>query len=286
VSRPIVRVLLLGAPGRDGVDDDVAADGTRFLVQAVDDVDGAVRELSANRYDCAVLDLARVAVPVGLLAVRAADPSVAIVVLSGAAEEAATIEALSLGAEDYLTRGHIDPVVAGRAVRFAIARKRAETSRVRTALQDPLTGMPNRLAVEEHLAIALQRAERRGTRIALVFVDLDGLDGVAAERGRKVADEALVVAGERVREVARESDAVGRLEGDHFVVVCEDLSLEVSVRRLAQRIEEVLAEPVPLPGGDVHLEARLAFASGGPSQSPAALLRRLPGAGAGLAFGP
>lgn len=284
MSAPIVRVLLVASGEALDAAEHLAGDGARFLVQTVTDVDHAVAELSTNRYDCAVLDLGTVSVPDGLQAVRAADPSVALVVLSGEAEEAETVEAFAVGVEDYLTRGHLDEVLAARAVRYAVARKRAENARVRSALQDPLTGLPNRLAVEEHLAVALQRAERRGTRIALIFVDLDGLTSFAGAEGRQVADEALVEVAERLREVARESDAVARLEGDAFVVVCEDLTLEVSVRRLAERIEEVLTVPVAVGGRRVEVGPRFAFASGGPAQTPAGLLRRVPGSTVGLAF--
>lgn len=285
MSTPILRVLLVEPADASAVGPHLTGQNPRFLVGRAGTTAAAVAEVAANRYDCAVLDLLVVDVPDGLHAIRAADPSVAVVVLSDDGQEAQTVEALAMGVEEHLTRGHVDAPLACRAVRFAVARKRAEASRVRQALQDPLTGLPNRLAIEEMVGESLQRAERRATRIGLIFIDLDGFAAIADIEGRAVADEALVGVADRLGEVARESDAIGRLDGDTFVVVCEDLALEASVRRLAERIEEVLTEPIAAGGRLMRLRPVFTFTSGGPSQTAAQLLRRSSIGTVDVAFG-
>jgi diguanylate cyclase (GGDEF)-like protein len=288
---PILRVLLVEQPadasdagGEGDVTTALAGDGTRFVVNRLQAFDGAVTEVATNRYDCAVVDLELLG-DEALQSLRAADPALALVVVSDDTQDDRTIELLAHGVDGYLTRGHVDEVAAGRTVRFAVARKRAEVTRIRTALQDPLTGLPNRLAVEEHLGIALQRAERRGTRIALIFVDLPGLDDLTREAGHHAAEEVVLQVADRLREVARESDAVGRLDPG-FVIVCEDLTLAISLRRLGARVEEVLAPPLLVDGQPVDVAPTLSFASGGPAQTPVDLLRRGAGGQAELAFGP
>lgn len=285
VSTPILRVLLVEPADASAVGPHLTGHDPRFLVGRADSVEAAVAEVTANRYDCAVLDLLVVGIPDDLHAIRAADAAVAIVVLGDEEQDEQTVDALALGVEEHLTRGHMDAELAGRAIRFAVARRRAVATRVRQALQDPLTGLPNRLAIEEMVGEALQRAERRATRIALIFIDLDGFASIVDIEGRAVADEALVGVADRLGEVARESDAIGRLDTDTFVVVCEDLALEASVRRLAERIEEVLAEPIAAGGRLMHLRPVFTFASGGPSQTPAQLLRRSSMGTVDVAFG-
>jgi diguanylate cyclase (GGDEF)-like protein len=278
VTVPILRVLLVEQPDGDGrAGAHLGGEGSGLVVQRADDLEAAADVLAGGRFDCAVLDLAAVAGPPALRALRAVAPEVAVVVVSPPEEEEATAALMVGGAEDHLTRGHVDPVLAARAVRLAVARKRGERTRVRSALVDPLTGLPSRLAIEEHLAVALQRAERRGTQLALVFVDVDGLDALAAASGHQVLEDVVVQVAERLRDVARESDSVGRLADGGFVVVCEDLSAAVSVRRLAERIEEVLAVPLTADGRDLDLSSRLRLTTAGPGRSAAELLHAAPG---------
>ena len=101
----------------------------------------------------------------------------------------------------------------------------------RMARTDPLTGLPNRLALEEYLPPAIARARRRGTSLALGVIDLDDFKPVNDRLGHDAGDELLRELARRLREWLRESDFIARLGGDEFVVVLEDLD---SARELPQ----------------------------------------------------
>ena len=114
----------------------------------------------------------------------------------------------------------------------------------RMARTDTLTGLPNRLALEEYLPPAIARARRRGTSLALGVIDLDDFKPVNDRFGHDAGDELLRAVSRRLREWLRESDFIARLGGDEFVVVLEDLEhaqelpqLSAALRHLHRAVE-------------------------------------------------
>lgn len=92
---------------------------------------------------------------------------------------------------------------------------------------DPLTGLPNRRLLNELLEHAIKRAEREGTKIALLFVDLDRFKNINDTLGHQVGDKLLKKAAQRLSDAVRDSDTIARLGGDEFVVMLEfDSDLE------------------------------------------------------------
>ena len=122
-------------------------------------------------------------------------------------------------------------------------RKQAEERIRLLALQDALTGLPNRLALNEQLEQALQRAQSSGNRLAVLFLDLDGFKKVNDERGHDVGDALLVGVAQRLRSAVRETDVVARLGGDEFVVLLHDLADDTMVRAVADKIVAGVGEP-------------------------------------------
>ncbi|MGY1771238.1 putative bifunctional diguanylate cyclase/phosphodiesterase [Blastococcus sp. SYSU D00813] len=119
------------------------------------------------------------------------------------------------------------------------------------ANHDPLTGLPNRTLLAEHVA---ERFVRGQGGLACLFLDLDNFKVVNDSLGHAAGDELLVEVADRLRAVVRPGDLVARFGGDEFVVVCEDVGTDDAVA-LAERIGEVLAEPVGLGGVDVRPHA-------------------------------
>ncbi|MDA7088452.1 diguanylate cyclase [Pseudomonas sp. SA3-5] len=132
------------------------------------------------------------------------------------------------------------------------------------ARHDPLTGLPNRLLLEECLTQALARARRNVTRVALVFIDLNGFKRVNDEHGHAVGDQLLVGTARRLQQTLRESDMVARLGGDEFVVIIEDLarskSLHDEAHVISEKILQRLSQPLKLGNSSHQVGASLGIA--------------------------
>ncbi len=110
---------------------------------------------------------------------------------------------------------------------------------------DPLTGCFNRQAILDRLAIELPAAGAGAAGIGLLFVDLDGFKTINDRLGHAAGDALLSIVGERLRDNARAGDAVGRLGGDEFLVICHVDSPQSAVN-LAGRIAAAIARAVAL----------------------------------------
>jgi diguanylate cyclase (GGDEF)-like protein/PAS domain S-box-containing protein len=153
-------------------------------------------------------------------------------------------------------------------------RKRAQAELAHRALHDPLTGLPNRLLFTDRLEVALARLARRAGAVAILFVDLDRFKLINDSHGHEVGDRVLVETASRLRGILRPSDTLSRFGGDEFTILCEDVSSEVDVSSVAERIAEALAEPFPLADREVFLSASIGIALGRDgAMSASALLR-------------
>ncbi|HEX4906915.1 MAG TPA: EAL domain-containing protein [Acidimicrobiales bacterium] len=141
-----------------------------------------------------------------------------------------------------------DPSVGGIVVngRDVTERVEAEDRLAHLARHDPLTDLPNRAALLEDLGRAMARADRRGTAVAVLFLDLDGFKVVNDSLGHAVGDGVLVAAAERVRGVLRAGDLLARLGGDEFTVMLEDLADPSEPVALAERLVQALREPLEI----------------------------------------
>ncbi len=130
-------------------------------------------------------------------------------------------------------------------------RAEATTRTAHMAYHDDLTGLPNRAQLQEHLALALARADRKQTTVALLFLDLDGFKGVNDRYGHFVGDHLLIDVARRWRNVTRDGEALARLGGDEFVLLLTDLrpaAARESARAAAERCDSALALPFDIDG--------------------------------------
>jgi len=141
--------------------------------------------------------------------------------------------------------------------------------RARAARLDPLTGLPNRAALERTVAGRLdQHADRAASatperRLAFLLLDLDGFKQVNDALGHAVGDRLLIEVGRRLNWAIRETgrdDFVARLGGDEFAVVVPDLRDISEAKRRAAEIAEALAEPVLLDGLPLDVNASVGLA--------------------------
>jgi diguanylate cyclase (GGDEF)-like protein len=130
----------------------------------------------------------------------------------------------------------------------------------RLALHDPLTSLPNRLVILGRITRAISRAKRRGTGVALLFLDVDDLKSVNDSLGHAMGDRLLTEVGERLRSCLRLEDTAARLGGDEFVILLEDVSSADAVARTAERVIDALEAPVLLGGRGVVVHASIGIA--------------------------
>jgi len=128
---------------------------------------------------------------------------------------------------------------------IALARERIAS----LAYSDPLTGLANRTSLSPALEQAVERARRRGAKLAGVFMDLDGFKQINDAHGHDIGDGLLIDVARRLRTVLRASDFVARLGGDEFFVVIEEVHDVPAVDGIARKLLSELLEPYELAGG-------------------------------------
>jgi diguanylate cyclase len=139
-------------------------------------------------------------------------------------------------------------------------RRIAEAHIQHLAMRDPLTGLPNRAALNERFEHQLKQAQRMGTQLALLFVDLDTFKAINDTLGHDAGDAALVEVAHRLSHVLRASDTVARLGGDEFVVLLPDVGDEANALRIGQKLVDALHAAAAVRGFPVQLAASVGVA--------------------------
>lgn len=127
--------------------------------------------------------------------------------------------------------------------RWAAQRKALEEQLEHRASHDYLTDLYNQASFYEHLSRALSRARRRGSMVALLFIDLDGFKLVNDSLGHQEGDRVLRAVAERLKGCLRGSEMAARIGGDEFGLVLEDVADAGTAVRVAERFQERLRLP-------------------------------------------
>ncbi len=127
-------------------------------------------------------------------------------------------------------------------------RKRSEARIEFLAHHDPLTQLPNRVLFRDRFALATAWSERKGSRVAMLFVDLDQFKAVNDSLGHPVGDMMLQEVAQRLRACVRDTDTISRLGGDEFLMALTDVQELDAVHRIATHIVATLAQPMQLQG--------------------------------------
>lgn len=114
------------------------------------------------------------------------------------------------------------------------------------AYHDMLTGLPNRTLFNDRMSQAITQAKRDQTQFSLLFIDLDGFKEVNDTLGHGAGDQLLQMVAERLRSCVREGDTVARLGGDEFIVLLRDISSQLGLTNITQKIIERIAEKYEL----------------------------------------
>jgi diguanylate cyclase (GGDEF)-like protein/PAS domain S-box-containing protein len=180
-----------------------------------------------------------------------------------------------------LSRGRVterDPLT-GRALRMIgtnvdiTERKRQEEALQSAAHTDPLTGLANRMLLDDRLRLALARSRRSGTHIAVLFLDIDHFKEVNDGFGHALGDALLKEFAARLRACLRATDTVARLGGDEFVVLLEDLRDPAYAAVVAEKILGAMRAPVRLEGRELAVTTSIGVACADSGSDAEQLLR-------------
>jgi diguanylate cyclase (GGDEF)-like protein/PAS domain S-box-containing protein len=132
-------------------------------------------------------------------------------------------------------------------------RKRAEEQVRHLAFHDALTGLPNRLLFTDRLSLAVANARRSGSRLAVMFLDLDRFKIINDSLGHSIGDDLLRRVGERLEACVRQGDTVARLGGDEFTVLVPGLLYDDDAARVGRKILEAVSQPFTIDGRELFL---------------------------------
>lgn len=150
-----------------------------------------------------------------------------------------------------------------RGVASDVTEARASAAKIsRMARYDALTGLPNRVAINESLALAMDEAAKWNSRCAFMMIDLDRFKAVNDTLGHPVGDRLLMRVSERLKGLMSAKEMIGRLGGDEFAVVVRDATDSVAVERLARTIIDVLSQPYEVDQHTLFIGASVGLAIG------------------------
>jgi diguanylate cyclase (GGDEF)-like protein/PAS domain S-box-containing protein len=139
-------------------------------------------------------------------------------------------------------------------------RKQTEERLKDLAHHDQLTGLPNRQLFNDRLEHAVIQAARKGSRIALLFIDLDRFKSVNDTHGHDVGDKLLVEVANRIHGKVREGDTVARLGGDEFTLILPDINEVANAVHIAHELMKSIDQPVIIEGHDCSVGASIGIA--------------------------
>ena len=178
--------------------------------------------------------------------------------------------------EAFLTNLYDEPAVAGIVcnMRDITERKAAEQQLLWQAFHDPLTGLPNRALFLDRLTGALARSERRGSAVAVLFLDIDRFKVINESLGHDAGDGLLRSLARRLAGALRPDDTVARFGGDEFTVLCEGVDVDRDPMTIAERLSTALSAPFAVGDREVFLSTSIGIAvATGTTAFPETMLR-------------
>ena len=170
--------------------------------------------------------------------------------------------------EIYWEHAQIAPVIDSKgevthymAIKEDITEKKRQEERIiHQAHYDSLTGLPNRFLALDRLSQMIKESERSATKVAVLFLDLDGFKRVNDSMGHESGDSLLTLAANRLSESVREEDTVCRLGGDEFIVLIKGLEKSEDARQVASNLIARFREPVMLEGRELVITTSIGIA--------------------------
>jgi len=135
--------------------------------------------------------------------------------------------------------------------------QKARDAAVHDALNDPLTGLPNRRCLMEKITVLVSRTRRKENLFAVLYIDLDGFKQVNDSLGHQVGDALLVQMASCLRSWIREGDLLARLGGDEFLVILDRLYSKDDAALVAANLLKAIAHPFHVKGHELRIGASI-----------------------------
>jgi diguanylate cyclase (GGDEF)-like protein/PAS domain S-box-containing protein len=144
-------------------------------------------------------------------------------------------------------------ILVTAAIRDITTRKKAEAQMIHSSEHDFLTGLPNRMLLNERVDQAIRLARRYGRKIAVLFLDLDGFKHINDSLGHPAGDKLLQSVAKRLVDCVRGSDTVSRQGGDEFVVLLSEVAQVENPTLAVRRMLTAVAEGHSVDDHDLHI---------------------------------
>ena len=135
-----------------------------------------------------------------------------------------------------------------------------EKDALHIALHDPLTGLPNRLLLEQRLDHGLAQSRRYGQKLAVMFIDLDKFKNINDSYGHDIGDKLLITVARRLQDAVRGEDMVSRWGGDEFICLLLNIKHEDDAVSFATKMVEDISQECDLDGTVVSISATIGIA--------------------------
>jgi diguanylate cyclase len=226
--------------------------------------------LNSGNYDCIFLDY-RLGDALGtdlLKEIQFTDDTIIpVVMITGMGTERMVVEAMQNGAYDYIPKTQLqvdllETVLVNSMLRANLERElKIKRERLEfLSFYDALTELPNRSLFFDRLNQIHELAQRNQRKFAVLGIDLDYFKEVNDNFGHSVGDHVLNHIAQRIAKVIRCSDTVARIGGDEFAVILVEPDSEMSALRVADKIVEVVNEPIVVDQHLIHLGASVGVA--------------------------
>ncbi len=230
------------------------AASNRYSIVTKADRQAALAAIRLEEFDVILLDL-NLPDSQGLATLTAfvdAAPELPVIVLTATQTQNMGVEAVKIGAQDFLIKGDFNFLTLDRSIAYALERHRLQYTIRQLAVMDELTGLYNRRGFNALHPDLLQRVRESGCRGFLCYFDLDRFKQINDELGHKKGDEALVEFAADLRSIFRQEALLVRLGGDEFVALgvetrpgqaeeaLQALRIVLSVRNTSEAAEFVL----------------------------------------------
>ncbi len=149
------------------------------------------------------------------------------------------------------------PVRAAGSITDVTEQRQADEKIHRLAYYDSMTGLPNRILLNDRFIVAAASAQRKGRKIAVFFLDLDNFKSINDTIGHTHGDQLLLKVGEQLKLKMRRSDTLARLGGDEFIMLQANVGSMEEVYRLASRMLEIFKRPWILDDREFYVTASI-----------------------------